>query len=256
MKKRFLLLSALLLTSMFLHAQTEALNSFVEQHKNDPAFSFAFISKELFDVTIKTDVSEKDWKKVRQVVKNIGSLRILAADSITNGVALYKEVYELIPTDEFSELLSVRDGKTSVRIWVKDEADAVTDLILLVGAPEDFMLISFSGNIELGDIASLAAILDSDEVDDLIQTSKKAEIDFKVSPNPSKGDFNIRYQETGDAPSTLTLIDQNGRPVSTLHLSGQPEEKVRMGQLPAGLYWLQLQTQRGKVGVKQVQIVR
>lgn len=256
MKKRFLLLSALLLTAMILHAQTDALNSFVEKYKNEPAFSFAFISKELFDVTLKTDVSEKDWKKVRQVVKNIGSLRILAADSIVNGVELYKEVYELIPTNEFSELVSVRDGQTSVRIWVKDEADAVTDLILLVGAPEDFVLISFSGNIELGNITSLAALLDSDEVDDLIQTSKKAEINFQVSPNPSNGDFNIRYQETGDTPASLTLIDQNGRPVSTLQLSGQSDEKVRMGQLPAGLYWLQLQTQQGKVGVKQVQIVR
>ena len=256
MKKRFLLLSALLLTAMFLRAQTDALNTFVEQHKNEQGFSFAFISKELFDITMKTDVSEKDWKKVRQVVKNIGSLRILAADSIVNGVDLYKEVYGLIPVEEFSELLAVRDGQTSVRIWVKDDVDIVTDLILLVGSPEEFVLISFSGNIELGNIASLAAIMGSGQADDLIQSSKKAEIDFKVSPNPSKGDFNIRYLETGDAPVALTLIDQNGRPVSTLHLSGAAEQEVKFGALPSGLYWLQLQTEHGKVGMKQVQIVR
>lgn len=256
MKKRFLLLPACLLAVQLLSAQTDALNSFVEQHKNDPAFSFAFISKELFDITMKTEVSEKDWKKVQQVVKNIGSLRILTADSLVNGVELYKEAYNLVPADEYSELLAVRDGKTSVRIWERDEAGVITDLILLVGAPEDFVLICFSGNIELSSVAALAALFDSAEADDLIQSSKKAKIDFNISPNPSNGDFNIRYQESGDAPEMLMLIDQNGRPVSSLHLSGQSEEQVKMNNLPAGLYWMQLQTRNGKVGVKQVQIVR
>lgn len=256
MKKRFLFLPAFLLAVQLLSAQTDALNTFVEQHKNEPAFSFAFISKELLDITIKTDMSEKDWKKVQQVVKNIGSLRILAADSLVNGVELYKEVYKLVPQDEYSELLAVRDGKTSVRIWERDEADIVTDLILLVGAPDDFVLICFSGNIELSNIAALAALFDAEEADDLIQSSKKAKTDFSISPNPSNGDFNIRYQESGDAPEMLMLIDQNGRTVTTLHLSGQAEEQVSMNNLPAGLYWMQLQTRNGKVGVKQVQIVR
>ena len=47
MKKRFLFLPAVLLACM-LHAQTsDALQSFVQKHKNDPTFTFAFITSNL-----------------------------------------------------------------------------------------------------------------------------------------------------------------------------------------------------------------
>lgn len=255
MKQRFLFLPALLFT-FFLQAQTEALNNFVAQHKSEPGFTFAFISKELLDVTLKTDIEDQDWKKVQQVVKNIGSLHLLVAEDKVDGLALYKEAYELVPTDVFSELLAIRDGQTSVRIWIKDDADVVTDLVLLVGAPEDFVLIHFSGNLDLSDIGSLASLFDSAQAGNLIQSSQKAKVDFSVSPNPSKGEFMIRYEAEGDAPVSLSVIDQNGRQVSNLQLTGQPTEQVRLDHLAPGVYWMQLQTKQGKIGIQQVQIVR
>jgi hypothetical protein len=256
MKKRFLLLPAFLLALM-LHAQTnDALYSFVDRHKTDPAFTFAFISKDLLDVTLKTDVKDQEWKKAQNVIKDLGSLRILAADKIKNGVALYKEVYDLIPADEFSELLAVRDEQTSVRIWVKEENDIVTDLVLLVGAPEDFVLIQFSGNIDLSNIASLATMFNSAEAKDLIERSNKTNAGFSANPNPSRGDITLKYDAEDDAPVSLTVIDQNGRQVSDLQLSGQSQEQIHLNHLNAGLYWLQLKTRQGKVGVQQVQIIR
>ena len=256
MKKTILLLPALLLACM-LHAQTgNALNSFVDRHKTDPAFTFAFISKDLLNITLKTDVQDEDWKKAQRIIKDLGSLRILAADNIKNGVALYKEVYDMIPADEFSELLAVRDDQTSVRIWIKDDENIVTDLILLVGAPEEFVLIQFSGNIDLSNIASLASIFDSEGAKNLVERSNQTKVDFIISPNPSLGELTLKYYAEGDAPASLTVIDQKGQQVADLQLSGQPQEQIHLTQLTAGLYWVQLKTKQGKVGIQQVQIIR
>ena len=256
MKKTILLLPVLLLASM-LGAQTDkALHSFVEKHQNDPAFTFAFISKDLLNVTLKTDVQDEDWKKAQRVIKDIGSLRILAADNIKNGLSLYKEVYDMVPADEFAELLAVRDGQTSVRIWIKDEADMVTDFILLVGAPEDFVLIQFSGNLDLGNIASLVSVFDSEGAKNLVERSNQSKISFFISPNPSLGELTLKYEAEDDAPASLTVTDQKGRQVADLQLSGQPQEQIHLTQLAAGLYWVQLKTKQGKVGIQQIQIIR
>lgn len=254
MKKRFLLLPALLFVCL-LQAQNDGLRNFVEQHKSKPGFTFAFISKELLEVTLKSDIENKDWKQVQQFVRNIGSLSILVADKKVDGIALYKEAYDLVPTDEFSELLAVRDEQTSVRIWIKEAENLVSDLVLLVGSPEDFVLIHFTGTLDLSSVTSIAAMFRSSQAEDLVRKTEKAKVQFKVSPNPGKGDFQISYEAEDDAPVALTVIDQNGRQVSSLQLSGQPTEKVNLEHLAPGVYWMQLQTKQGKVGMQQVQII-
>lgn len=237
-------------------SQHEALNNFVEQHKSDKAFTYAFLSKDLFEVAIKTNVEDKDWKRLHNVVKNIGSLSILAADSLQNALALYKEVLGLVPTSEFDELLTVRDGKDNVRIWAKEEEGTVTDLVLLVGSPDAFVLVCFAGNLELGNIAELAELFEAGEAEQLARTTEAVAVDFQISPNPGANEFTLAYTGEQDAPALLSVIGQNGRQVAQLSLSGIPIQQVFLPELPSGLYWVQLKTQSGKVGVKQVQVVK
>ncbi|MFN0036187.1 MAG: DUF4252 domain-containing protein [Saprospiraceae bacterium] len=256
MKHFFLLLLSLFLTNSAASAQQVALHDFIEKHKSDQSFTYAFLSKDLFEIATQSDIKNKDWNGLHNVVKNIGSLRILAADSIESGLVLYKEVRALIPSDEFDELLTVRDGSDNVRIWVKAEDNVVTDLILLVGSPHEFVLVCFAGNLELGNISELAKLFEAGQVEQLARTSEAVAIDFGASPNPSNGEFTLTYSDEQDPPTLLSVIDQNGRPVSTLRLSGTATQSVVLGDVPSGIYWLQLKTQNGKVGVKQVQVVK
>lgn len=256
MKHFFLLLSAILLSAHAVFSQTSAFNGFIEQHKNDRAFTYAFLSKDLFEVVAGTEVKDKDWKQLHNMVKNIGSLSILAADSIQNGLALYKEVLALVPKDEFDELLTVRDGSDHVRIWVKSDDDAISDLVLLVGSQDEFVLVCFAGNLELGNISELAKLFEAEEAEQLARTTAATTIDFSLSPNPTSGPITLTYNDGQDVPAFLTLIDQNGRQVSSLTLSGFHIQQVFLPELPSGTYWIQLRTKNGKIGVKQVQIVR
>lgn len=256
MKITFLLLTCLLLSVRTAQAQNESLNNFIENHKRDQGFTFAYLSQDLFEVASKSEVKQKDWKKLQQIVKNVGSLRILVGDEIKNGLALYKEVLTQIPTDEFDELLTVRDEQTNIRIWAKSEADKITDLILLVGSPDEFVLICFAGAIELGNITELAKLFDAEEAKDLASVAKAVEIDFQISPNPANSVFNLSYNDEHDAPALLNVMDQNGRLVNTTRLSGSPAQRVELPNLPTGLYWVQMKTAQGKVGIKQIQIVK
>lgn len=256
MKKICLLLLAVSLSAHLASAQNEALNGFIEKYKHDKAFTFAYLSKDLFEVVSQTNVQDSDWKKLHNVVKNIGSLSILAADSIQNGKALYKEALALVPVEEVDELLTVHDGTDDVRIWAKEEDGLVSNLILLVGSPDEFVLVCFAGNLELNNISELARLFDAEEAQSLARASQAVAVDFSISPNPSKGEFALSYAAEQDYPKRMTLVDQNGRQVLTRELSEAATQQVVVQDLPAGLYWVQLETLKGKFGVKQVQIVK
>lgn len=256
MKHAFLLVAAILWAAVLANAQSSALTGFIENHKQDKGVTYAFLSKDLFEVVSKSNVSDTDWKRLQNVVKNLGSLSILAADGITDGVALYQEARVLVPTDDFDELLTVRDGKENVRIWAKVEGATITDLILLLGSPEEFVLICFSGTIELNNLQELAGLFDAGSATQLARSTEAVAIDFQISPNPNNGEFTILYPGGQDTPVMMSILDQNGRQLSVQNLATAAHQQVTLRDLPNGNYWLQLKTKQGQVGVKQIQVVK
>ena len=72
-----------------------------------------------------------------------------------------------MPSNEYSELLTVRDNNEHVRIWTKDSGSIIEELLLLVGKPDEFVMLSFTGKIDLDKISSLAKVLDVKGADQL-----------------------------------------------------------------------------------------
>jgi hypothetical protein len=160
MKKMFFLLPVFLLAANLIHAQNDAITRFFGKYSEDERFTVVYVSPKMFQLVAKIETDDPDWNKFREVISKLGGLRVLSADSITDGTALYKEALAKVPANEYSELLTVRDGKENVRIWVKDSGSSIEELLLLVGAPDKFVLLSFVGSIDLDKISTLSKSLD------------------------------------------------------------------------------------------------
>ena len=163
MKKSFFLLPFLFLVGLFnASAQNDAITRFFNQYADDERFTVVYIAPKLFSMVSKIETDDEDWNKVREIVKDLGGLRVLTADSIADGMALYKNALSRVPAGEYSELLTVRDGNENVRIWTKDTKDGtvIEELLLLVGSPDEFTLLSFTGKINLDKISQLSKTLD------------------------------------------------------------------------------------------------
>ena len=72
----------------------------------------------------------------------------------------YKEAMSLINPSEYETLMTVKDGNEHVRFWVKDSGDIINELLLVVGGDDEFVLLSFVGNIDLAKISKLANQID------------------------------------------------------------------------------------------------
>jgi hypothetical protein len=160
MKKYLFLLPVLFLAAIQLHAQNDAITRFFSKYSEEERFTTVYVSQKMFQLVAKVETDDADWNSMREVIKDLGGLRVLTCDSITDGVQLYKEALSKVPQNEYSELLTVRDGQENVRIWVKDQGSIINELLLLVGAPDEFVLLSFVGKIDLEKIGSLSKTLD------------------------------------------------------------------------------------------------
>ncbi|MFN0014079.1 MAG: DUF4252 domain-containing protein [Saprospiraceae bacterium] len=171
--KRVVLFLSLFVCSAFASAQNDAINRFFDAYLDDERFTVVFVSPKMFNIVSKISTDDPDWERFRDVVGGLKGLRVLTAEGIDNGMTLYKEALGKIPASEYEELVTVRDGKENVRIWVKDSGNIINELLLLVGAPDEFVLMSLTGKIDLDKISSLTKGLNIEGVKHLEKLKNK-----------------------------------------------------------------------------------
>ncbi len=148
--------------SLNVQAQSDAIEKYFQQYIDNEDFTVVYVSPKMFSLISKLDLNEVDndpeAKAVMETIKDIKGLRVLKTD--INPLERYKEAMNTINTKEYEVLVTVRDKGQNVRIWVKEEADKIGELLLLVGAAEEFVMLSFVGDIDLDKISKLANNID------------------------------------------------------------------------------------------------
>jgi hypothetical protein len=175
MKQAIFSLALCLAAFTRLGAQNDAITRFFNQYSEDERFTVVYIAPKLFHLVAKIETQDPEWNAVREVVKDLGGLRVLVGEGIEDGVSMYKSALSKVPASEYAELLTVRDKDEHVRIWTKDSGNIIDELLLLVGKPDEFVLLSFTGKIDLDKISSLSKVLDVKGADQLdkVKPNKK-----------------------------------------------------------------------------------
>lgn len=154
-------------------AQTESTNAidkYFQQYVEDDRFTVVYISSKLMSMFEKLDIESMDMddaetKAIIELASDLEGIRILVAEEDAAG--LYQEAKTKINTKEYEVLMTVRnaDGQ-DVDFLVKDEGDLISELLLLVGGGDQFVLLSFVGNIDMNKISKLINEFDDKEMPD------------------------------------------------------------------------------------------
>ena len=158
MKYITIILFALLCCSFQATAQADVIEAFFEEHEEDDDYTIVFISPKMFQMIAKLEVDEME-DEVRDVIRDLRGLRIMTTEE--NGMEQYKALSKKLKFSEYEELMKIRDEDTNVRIMIKeDSANKINELLLLVGSEDEFVLISFIGNIDIQKIAKLSGTIE------------------------------------------------------------------------------------------------
>ena len=175
--KKFLIAAALLVIGGTAGmAQADAITKYFDKYLNDESFSVVYISPKMFDLVSKLDLDDMD-QDTKDVLHDLKGLRILTRDN--DGQKYYNEAMNILNTKEYETLMTVRDGDSNVRFWIKEDpsdSNRINELLLLVGG-DDFALISFIGNIDLKKMSKLSDKMDIKGMEHLEDLDKKQKND-------------------------------------------------------------------------------
>lgn len=149
-------------------AQDDAISKYFSKYMDDEAFTVVYLSPKLFQLLGKLeleDLNDKEAAAILEVVEDLKSLRVLTTE--VNAENYYNEAVKTINTKDYEILLTVRDEGENVQFLIKDEGNMINELLLLVGGVDEFVMVSFVGNINLDKISQLAKKLDVDGVEHL-----------------------------------------------------------------------------------------
>ena len=159
MKHKFIILSlfALLYTGSAF-GQQDLVNSFFEKYSESEYVTSIYISPRFFNMFNQVDLNleEDETQAISNLVEDLTSLRILIAEE--NAKAMYDEFSVDFQKANYELLMRVNNkGEDEVDFLIKESEGIVKELIMLIGGTNtDFVLLSFTGDIDLNKVSQLS----------------------------------------------------------------------------------------------------
>ena len=149
----------LFLMGASLFAQDDnAISKYFGDYSTDDRFSVVYVSPAMFNFFADAEVSDDD-EEFAAIIKSLKGLHIITSKE--NSGDFYKEALGRLPAKEYDVLMEVRENDgTNVKFLTKGNGNSVSELLLFAGGEnEDFVLMSFVGDLDLKKISKLSKSL-------------------------------------------------------------------------------------------------
>ncbi|MBX2896516.1 MAG: DUF4252 domain-containing protein [Cyclobacteriaceae bacterium] len=171
MKK--VIVGLMLMTAVFAVQAQDAVSKFFTKYQNDESFSQVNISSKMFSLMANLDVNDKEDQEVVNMISKIKGLRILAKEQARNSRELYKEALGMIPQKDFEELMTVRDKDKDMKFFIKESGGKISELIMIAGGNEEFMVLSLFGEIDLKQVSKISKRMNIEGLQNLDNIKEK-----------------------------------------------------------------------------------
>lgn len=148
-------LAVFMFVAVIMSGQSDAIKQNFTDYLDDDNFTTVYISPKVLKM-IKAD----DDKELSEVINNLRGLRILRTEK--DPLNVYKEANKRLESKNYDELINFREQGSTVKFMTKESGGTITELVLLKGGKDEFVVMSFLGKIDLKKISKLADKLDID----------------------------------------------------------------------------------------------
>ena len=170
MKKVFIF-SIFILSTIAVNAQDDAISKFFSKYENDESFTQVTITARMFSLFTNLDTEDAQDQEVIDAISKVKGLKILAKDA-SNGKELYDEAFGLIKGKGYEELMTVREENSDMRFMIIEKNGIITELLMIMGGDDEFLILSLVGDIDLKQISKLSQSMDIDGFEKLENLDK------------------------------------------------------------------------------------
>jgi hypothetical protein len=172
MKKLILSITLICLT-VFLKAQSSAVDDMFNKYSEKPGFTVVSISSKMLGLFAN---NESDKKDADDIISKLKSIKILSVeDSLLNkNLNFYTELSKKLDLSAYEELMVVKNGPDITKFLIKQSGNTISELLVIIGGPAGNSLISIKGDLNLKNISNLSKSLDMQELKSLDKIEKKS----------------------------------------------------------------------------------
>lgn len=170
--KRIIFLTAALLISRAISAQTNPIDEIFEKYSEREGFTSVYISGKMFGMLGAMEAKSGDSDNLMLRLK---SIRILSEnDSLSkSGVNFYTELSKKPDLSVYEELMVVKEGKETTKFLIRQEGDRISELLMISGGANGNALISIKGDFNLKEISQISKTLGVEQLEQLEEVDKK-----------------------------------------------------------------------------------
>jgi len=170
--KKLAIISILILSTLGANAQEDAITKFFSKYQNDDSFTQVNITGRMFSLFTNFETEDEADQEMIDAVSRVKGLKILAKEDISNGKALYKEAFTLIDSNEYEELMTIKEKISDMKFLIKEKEGVIEELLMVMGSDDSFLLLSLVGDIDLKQISKLSKSMDIDGFENLQNIDK------------------------------------------------------------------------------------
>ena len=149
----------LVLSTMSLVAQDNAVVKYFGQYLEDPDVTKVSVTSKMFSLFTEFDAEEEHEKEILEAISKLEGIKAIMHDSVKNGQALYEDAVKKVAAGNYEELMSVEEQHERIQFMIRDENDTIRELLMIRGANTEFMVMSLFGEIDLNAIAKLSKVM-------------------------------------------------------------------------------------------------
>lgn len=165
--------AVIMMCSIAASAQNDAIAKFFSKYQSDETFSQVTISGKMFSMMANLSGDTEEEKAMIASISKIKGLKILTKSEARNSRELYKEAISMIPSNTFEELMSIRDKDKDMKFFTKEAGGKISELVMVMGGNEEFMVLTLFGEIDLKDISKIGKAVNIDGLENLEKVKGK-----------------------------------------------------------------------------------
>ncbi len=152
-------------------AQKSPIDKLFEKYAGHDCFTTVNISSEMFGLfaNFENNADDQDFEDFQKMIKQLEGLKIL---SFTPGIDcssidFYKEVLQVYPMEEYTELMVVQEKGEEVRFYVKKNNGGISELLMIAKETDEIVVLSLAGMLDMSYISKLSKSMNIHGLDKL-----------------------------------------------------------------------------------------
>lgn len=158
--KKMMVLVACLVGLLTAGQAQDMVADFLKKQKNPDVFTQVNISRKMFQLL--ADMSDSETEGI---IQNLTGMRIITGDQEPD--VYFRTAREMLESspDKYESLMNIKEEKEEVWMFIREEKGSIVELVILVGDNGEFVLMNFTGKIDLKKIARLTKSVNIDGIE-------------------------------------------------------------------------------------------